>query len=70
MTKYIISSGTSVVCELLEMEQTTAVKVTTEADKAVVFDTIGEAMLKASQVNNILGTHGYKVMPVEVNKNE
>lgn len=66
MIKYIISSGTSVVCELLEMEQSTAVKVTNEAGKALSFNTIGEAMLNASKVNKILGTHGYRAMPIEV----
>ena len=66
MTKYIISSGASVVSELLEMEQSTAVKVPNEADKALSFNTIGEAMLNASKVNKILGTHGYRAMPVEI----
>ncbi len=66
MTKYIISSGASVVCEISEMEQSTAVKVTNETDKAISFDTIGEAMLNASKVNEILGTHGYRVMSIEV----
>lgn len=65
MTKYIISSGTSVVCELLENHQFTAVKVTNDATKAVSFDTIGEAMLKASTVNNTLGSHDYCAMPIE-----
>lgn len=69
MIKYIISSGTSVVSELLEMGQSTAVKITNEADKAISFNTIGEAMLNASKVNKILGTHGYRAMPIEVNKN-
>ena len=50
------------------MKQSTAVKVTNEADKAISFNTIGEAMLNASKVNKILGTHGYQAMPIEVNK--
>lgn len=66
MTKYIISSGVSVVYEILEMKQSTAVKVTNEADKALSFTTIGEAMLNASKVNKILGTHGYRAMSIEV----
>lgn len=69
MTKYIISSGTSVVCELLENEQIASVKVTNEADKALIFDTIGKAMLEASKINKILGSHHYRAMPIEVNKN-
>lgn len=51
------------------MGQSTAVKITNEADKAISFNTIGEAMLNASKVNKILGTHGYRAMPIEVNKN-
>lgn len=58
MIKYIISSGTSVVCEFLENEPFTAIKITNEIDKAISFDTIGEAMLKASKVNSTLGSHG------------
>ena len=69
MIKYIISSGTSVVCELLENGQFTTVKITNEADKAISFDTIGEAMLNASKVDKILGTNSYRIMPIEVNKN-
>ena len=65
MIKYIISSGTSVVCELLETEQITAVRVTNEADKAISFDTIGEAMLKVVRVNNIIGSHCYQAVPIE-----
>ena len=65
MTKYIISSGTSVVCELLENGQTTTVKMTNEVDKSLRFDTIGEAMLHASKVNKILGTNSYRAMPIE-----
>lgn len=66
MTKYIISSGTSVVCELLEDEQLTTIKVTNNASKAISFNTIGEAMFNTSKVNNILGLHCYRAMPVEV----
>ena len=66
MTKYIISSGTSVVSEILETEQITTVRVTNEADKAISFDTIGEAMFKAVRVNKILGSHSYREIPVEV----
>lgn len=66
MIKYIISSGTSVVCELIEMKQSTSIKVTNEADNALSFNTIGEAMFNASKVNKILGTHGYRVMSVEI----
>ena len=69
MTKYIISSGTSVVSELLEIEQSVTVTVTNEADKALSFNTIGEAMLEASKINKILGSHHYRAMPIEVNKN-
>lgn len=65
MTKYILSSGTSVVCKILENEQFTAVKVTNKVDKAILFDTIGEAMLNASKVNELLGTHSYRVIAIE-----
>ncbi len=66
MTKYIISSGISVVSEILETGQITVIRVTNEADKATSFDTIGEAMSKAAEVNKILGTHGYRAMSIEV----
>ena len=51
MTKYIISSGASVVSELLEMEQSTAVKVTNEADKALSFNTRSDAKCFESEQN-------------------
>ena len=66
MTKYIISSGTSVVSEILETEQITAVRVTNEADKAISFDTMGEAMRYAVKVNKILAGANYRAMAIEV----
>lgn len=66
MTKYIISSRTSVVSKILETEQITTIMVTNEADKAISFNTIGEAMSKAAKVNKILSSHCYRAIPVEV----
>lgn len=64
MIKYIITSGTSVVNELLEQDFT-AVRLTTKASP-IHFDKIGEAMVAADKVNKILGTTCFRVVSVEV----
>lgn len=66
MTKYIISSGFSVVSEILETEQITTVQVTNEVDKAISFNSIGEAMFKTIKVNKILNLCCYRVISIEI----
>lgn len=66
MTRYIITSGTSVVSELLETKQFVEVKVTGDAEKAISYDTVGEAMHEAAKVNNTMGNPIFKVLSVEV----
>lgn len=62
MNKYIISTGLSVVSEINPDKYV----ITTEPEKAVSFDTIGDAMLEASKLNKILNSPTFKVMTVEV----
>lgn len=66
MTKYIMSSGTSVIGEVLEQKEFTAVKITDDASKAIQFETIGEAMSKADRVNKILGAAVYRAVSIEI----
>lgn len=63
MTKYILSSGTSVVCKILETE--TIIEITDNIDKAILYDTIGDAMRNATKVNELLGTYSYRVIAIE-----
>lgn len=66
MIKYIISSGTSIVNELLENQEYVAVRITNNPSEAIRFDTIGDAMREASKVNKILGSSTYRALSVEV----
>lgn len=65
MTKYIISSGTSVVKCLNEQPDHIVVEITTQTTP-IHFDTIGEAMRAAVIVNNVLHSNNFKVMSHEV----
>lgn len=67
MLKYIISSGKSVVAEIIDKDQFEGVKVSNDSAKAISFNTIGEAIKKAIKVNNILGTNAYKAIGLEIN---
>lgn len=60
MTKYVITSGHSVVSSMAD-----SIEVST-TEEAVCFDTIGEAMKAASVVNELTGSHSYRVMSIEV----
>ena len=60
MTKYVITSGHSVVSSIAD-----SIEVST-TEEAVCFDTIGEAMKAASVVNELTGSHSYRVIPIEV----
>lgn len=60
MTKYVITSGHSVVSSM-----TDSIEVST-TEEAVCFDTIGEAMKAASIVNEFIGSTSYRVMSIEV----
>lgn len=66
MTKYIISSGTSIVNEILENQEFVAVKISNKPSEAVQFNTIGDAMREASKVNKILGSAAYRAAPIEI----
>lgn len=65
MTKYIISSGTSIISKLTDKEQFTTIEATNEVEKALTFDTIGEAMKNASKVNNLLGSFKFTINSIE-----
>lgn len=61
MTKYIITSGKSVVSEIKDY-----VKITTDHTQALMFDTCGEAMKKASIINTILNDSYFQITSVSV----
>lgn len=68
MTKYILSSGSSVISDIITVKGTLVSYITTNvSEQAVQFETIGEAMKVASKVNEILGQALYRVVPIDIN---
>ena len=68
MTKYILSSGSSVISDMTTVKGTLVDYTTTNvSEQAVQFETIGEAMKVASEVNEILGQALYRVVPIDIN---
>lgn len=68
MTKYILSSGSSVISDIITVKGTLVSYTTTNvSEQAVQFETIGEAMEAASKVNEILGQALYRVVPIDIN---
>lgn len=67
MTKYIISSGTSVISQIPTVESGQInYSLSNVAENAVRFDTIGDAMHEAAKVNQVLGTSAYRAMSIEI----
>lgn len=68
MTKYILSSGSSVISDMITVKGTLVSYITTNiAEQAVQFETIGKAMEAASKVNEILGQALYRAVPININ---
>lgn len=68
MTKYILSSGSSVISDMTTVKGTLVDYTTTNvSEQAVQFETIGKAMEAASKVNEILGQALYRVVPININ---
>lgn len=68
MIKYILSSGSSVISDMTTVKGTLVNYTTTNvSEQAVQFETIGEAMKAASEVNKILGQALYRVVPIDIN---
>lgn len=68
MTKYILSSGSSVISDMTTVKGTLVGYTTTNvAEQAVQFETIGEAMEAASKINEILGQALYRAIPIDIN---
>lgn len=68
MTKYILSSGSSVISDMTTVKGTLVDYTTTNvSEQAVQFETIGKAMEAASKVNEILGQALYRVVPIDIN---
>lgn len=65
MIKYVISSGHSVITKLTDTEAIFS----NITDKALKFDTIGEAMRIAAKVNDLLGSSTFKVINTSVSSN-
>lgn len=65
MTKYVITSGHSVVNMFLEDREKTSVEITSKAKNSIKFDTIGEAIRCAAKINGLLGAPIYKAAPIE-----
>ena len=68
MTKYILSSGSSVISDMTTVKGTLVGYTTTNvAEQVVQFETIGEAMEAASKINEILGQALYRAIPIDIN---
>lgn len=61
MTKYIITSGHSVIENISENE----VKVSKDENKAMIYDSFGDAARGAIKANSFLSSYSYKVCSVE-----
>ncbi len=67
MTKYIISSGTSVISQIPTVESGRInYSLSNAAEDAATFDTIGNAMREAAKVNQVLGSSTYRVLSIEI----
>lgn len=71
MTKYILSTGHSVISSdpLQKTEGRINYSISNEVEKAFMYDSIGEAMRAAVEVNKMFSKSVYKVIPIEINKN-
>lgn len=68
MAKYILSSGSSVISDMTSVKDVLVGYTTTNvAEQAIQFNTIGEAMKAASEVNEILGQALYRAVPIDIN---
>lgn len=68
MTKYVLSSGLSVISEIPTLTgQKLSYSITNVMEHAIQFDTIGEAIKAASKVNEILGQALYRAVPIDIN---
>ena len=61
MTKYILSSGYSVISST-----DSGYAISNTPEHAVQFGSIGEAMTAASKVNNLLGAATYRAISIEI----
>ena len=67
MTKYILSSGLSIISKIPTFESPQlSYSITNVIEHAIQFDTIGEAMKVASKINEMLKYASYKVVSVEI----
>lgn len=64
MTKYIISTGESIVEKLTITNNITTVTIST-TNSPLFFNTIGEAMKAASIVNKLIKSNTFKVLPIK-----
>lgn len=67
MVKYILSSGFSVISEIsTTSDGMIAYTITNQADKAIQFDSMGEAMNAAIEIAKILGSSCYHAVSINV----
>lgn len=64
MTKYIITSGKSVVSTFKECPDGTSVEISTK-NPPLASEKIGEAINLAQKINSILNTNSFRVMSVD-----
>ena len=69
MIKYVISTGRSVLSDILYNKQKEIdYTFSNIAEKAIKFDKIGDAMDMASRVNKMINGYNCKVILIEINK--
>lgn len=71
MTKYILSTGHSVISSdpAQKVDGRISYSVSNEAEKAFTYDSIGDAMKAAVEVNRMFSRPVYQVISIEINKN-
>lgn len=63
--KYIISSGTSIISEIYFTLGESKIVITDNSDKALKYNTFGDAMKDCIKINNLIGKDIFKVMSIE-----
>lgn len=65
MTKYVISSKTSVLKAIKEDGEFTTI-ILTNKNEGILIDSVGEAMKVTEKVNKLVGLPTFRIIPTEV----
>ena len=66
MIKYAITTGKSVITDVLDADKYSAVKLSNNIEEAILFDKIGDAISAASKINDILGNPVCSAVSVQI----